>query len=116
MKTPEDQQSNKPISFNSNEPPPAYVDFAIPSQEATNDFSAPNYFDISNIPRGSVLYPHTFGSVKHPSLAKFKVEKNGNLVSFDPLLDHNPEEVFSFFATHLPRLPLLYIRYSCSYF
>ena len=53
----------EPVSLDTTSPPPMYTDFDSPSNESTRDFAAPNYFDISRIPRGNVLYPHNFRPV-----------------------------------------------------
>ena len=87
---------------NDNEDLPTYNHF-VTSQIENHP---PNYFDISIIPEGAVL--HYSEIIPYQEASKAKIQrKPGRVLSIDPLLDKNPDQLWLYFMTYLNEKPCL---------
>ena len=84
------------------ESPPSYYRF-ITSQHKN---LLPNYFDISIVPQGTVLYYSDLVPYREASQAKVQ-RKHGDVYSMDPLIDKNPDQLWLYFRTYLNEKPRL---------
>lgn len=95
-------------STNHNENPPTYNEFMNSSSNHLNDLP-PSYIDLSIIPRGMILYYDEVIPYTEPSKAII-VRRNGNILSFDSLIDKNPDQLWLYFMTYLNEKPSLSIN------
>jgi hypothetical protein len=90
---------------NSGQDVPNYNAMTTPSAPDIGDLP-PNYFDISIVPNNVVL--HYNEVTPYTEASKAVVErKNEGVVSFDPLIDKNPDELWLYFMTYLNETPTL---------
>jgi hypothetical protein len=87
-----------PNAPNSNEIPP-------PSAPNKDDLP-PNYFDISIVPNNAVLHYNEVTPYTEASKAEVERESKG-VLSFDPLIDKNPDQLWLYFMTYLNEKPSL---------
>lgn len=78
-------------------------EFPAPSAPEIGDLP-PNYFDISVVPNGSVLHYNEVVPYTEPSKAEIE-RKNDGVLSFDPLVDKNPDQLWLYFMTYLNEKP-----------
>jgi hypothetical protein len=86
------------------EEPPSY-DEAV--AESINEHrNREEQFDFSSIPEQTVLHFHNCPPLERPSTAEFEIKRAGKVMTLDPLLDDDVEQVWKFFLTHAtaPRL------------
>ncbi len=87
---------------------PNYNTLPTPSAPDIGDLP-PNYFDISIVPNNAVL--HYNEVVPYTEASKAVVErKNEGVLSFDPLIDKNPDQLWLYFMTYLNEKPSLSIK------
>ena len=78
-------------------------DFPAPSAPDVRDLP-PNYYDISIVPNNAVLHYNEVVPYTEPSKAAVERIKEG-VLSFDPLIDRNPDELWLYFMTYLNEKP-----------
>lgn len=85
----------------------------VPSGDAYPQPSAPNisdlppsYFDISIVPDNAVLHYNEVVPYTEPSQAKVELQTEG-VLTFDPLVDKNPDQLWLYFMTYLNQRPSL---------
>jgi hypothetical protein len=88
---------------NNNQDIPNYDTLPIPSAPEIGDLP-PNYFDISIVPNNVVLHYNEVVPYTEPSKAIVE-RKNEGVVSFDPLIDRNPDQLWLYFMTYLNEKP-----------
>ena len=66
----------------------------------------PNYFDISIVPNNAVLHYNEVVPYTEPSKATVVREKEG-IMTFDTLVDTNPDQLWLYFMTYLNERPSL---------
>ncbi len=93
---------------NNNEDLPSYNRFIAVSASQSEDVP-PNYFDISIVPNGAVLYYDEVIPYREASKAKTQ-RKNGNIFSLDSLIDKNPDQLWLYFMTYLNEKPSLFVN------
>lgn len=81
------------------------ADIPKPSAPDINDLP-PNYFDISRVPDGGILYYNQMPPITDTSAATIKRETEG-VLSLDQLIDRNPDELWLYFMTYLRERPIL---------
>jgi len=87
---------------NSDKDLPSYNEFTAPS--ALGGDLPPNYFDISIVPNGAVL--HYNEVVPYTEASKAKIErKKESVLSLDPSIDKNPDQLWLYFMTYLNEKP-----------
>ncbi|CAF1084003.1 unnamed protein product, partial [Didymodactylos carnosus] len=64
----------------------------------------PNYYNISIVPEGAILNYSDVLPVAKLSEAEIERNKNG-IISLDPLLNNNPDELWRYFMTYLTEKP-----------
>jgi hypothetical protein len=84
---------------------PNYDAFPAPSAPEIGDLP-PNYFDISIVPNNAVLHYNEVVPYTEASKAVIEREKEG-VLSFDPLFDKNPDQLWLYFMTYLNETPSL---------
>jgi len=90
---------------NKNQDIPNYDALPAPSAPDIGDLP-PNYFDISIVPNNAVL--HYNEVVPYTEASKAEIErKNEGVLSFDPLVDRNPDQLWLYFMTYLNEKPSL---------
>ncbi len=90
---------------NKNQDIPNYDALSAPSAPDIGDLP-PNYFDISIVPNNAVL--HYNEVVPYTEASKAEIErKNEGVLSFDPLVDRNPDQLWLYFMTYLNEKPSL---------
>ncbi|CAF3910888.1 unnamed protein product, partial [Rotaria sordida] len=90
-----------------------YNSFATPSAPDIGDLP-PNYFDISIVPNGAVLYHNNV--TPYTEASKAEIERNGKgVLSFDQLIDKNPDQLWLYFMTYLNEKPQLRVNI-CGYY
>jgi hypothetical protein len=93
---------------NNDEDLPSYDKFIASSARQLDDLP-PNYFDISLIPNGAVSYYTEI--IPDTEASKAKIErKNGSIISFDPLIDKNTDQLWLYFMTYLYENPSLFVN------
>jgi hypothetical protein len=93
---------------NNDEDLPSYNRF-IAASASQSENVPPNYFDISIVPNGAVLYYDQV--IPHREASKAKIErKNGKILSLDPLIDKNPDQLWLYFMTYLNEKPSLFVN------
>ncbi|KAI3660431.1 hypothetical protein MP638_002514 [Amoeboaphelidium occidentale] len=90
-------------------PPPAYVEYPTDGAllpNATAPPSPPGYFDFSLVPAGTVLYSSqiTPELLQKSSIAAIERSSDG-VVSYDEMLDSNPDELWLYFLTYMKERP-----------
>lgn len=80
----------------------------IPSAPAITEFP-PNYFDISIVPNNAVLHYNEVPPYTDASKAIVE-RKSSGVLSFDPLIDRNPDQLWLYFMTYLNEKPTLALR------
>ncbi|KAJ3115677.1 Ca(2+)-dependent cysteine protease [Phlyctochytrium bullatum] len=110
-----DAQPNVPLSLQYEQldpaaPPPPSFEEAVQqlqqnhAQDAQNiGVLPPDYFDVSLIPNENVVMRQSVQPME-ASGATFE-RKNKGIISFDESLQHNPDELYRFFLTHLLEKP-----------
>ncbi|CAF1472992.1 unnamed protein product, partial [Adineta ricciae] len=69
----------------------------------------PNYFDISIVPNNVVL--HYNEVTPYTEASKAEVERDGKgVLSFDPLIDRNPDQLWLYFMTYLNEKPAVSVN------
>ncbi|CAF1523196.1 unnamed protein product [Rotaria sordida] len=92
---------------------PTYDTFTAPSAPDIGDLP-PNYFDISIVPNGAILYNNQV--TPYTEVSKAEIERNKKGVrSFDPLIDQNPDQLWLYFMTYLNEKPQLKVNINGSY-
>jgi hypothetical protein len=87
---------------------PNYKALPIASTPDINDLP-PNYFDISTVPNNAVL--HYNEVIPYTEASKAVIErKNEGVLSLDPLIDRNPDQLWLYFMTYLNEKPSLGIN------
>jgi hypothetical protein len=82
---------------------PTYDACVNPSASNISDLP-PNYFDISIVPNGAVLYNSDV--TPYTEASKAEIERNKERVlSFNPLIDKNPDQLWLYFMTYLNEKP-----------
>ncbi|CAF1454940.1 unnamed protein product [Adineta ricciae] len=84
------------------------------SPAADDDDRPPNYFDISNVPSGAILYHNDVLPFIEPSKAATERLWKG-VMSLDQLIDKNPDQLWLYFMTYLEEKPELVINIRGSY-
>ncbi|CAF1080071.1 unnamed protein product [Rotaria magnacalcarata] len=69
----------------------------------------PNYYDISIVPNNVVLHYNEVTPYTQPSSAQVERKSEG-VVSFDPLVDKNPDQLWLYFMTYLNEKPSLTVN------
>jgi hypothetical protein len=82
---------------------PNYNAFPAPSAPDIGDLP-PNYFDISIVPNNVVLHYNEVVPYTEASKAVIERKKEG-VLSFDPLIDRNPDQLWLYFMTYLNEKP-----------
>jgi hypothetical protein len=77
----------------------------VPSAPEIGDLP-PNYFDMSIVPDNAVLHYNKVVPYTEPSKAGVQRKKEG-VLSFDPLIDKNPDQLRLYFMTYLNEKPTL---------
>ena len=72
------------------------------------DDQPPDYFDISIVPDGAILYRNQVMPYTERSQALVKRTKEG-VLSFDSLIDGNPDQLWLYFMTYLSEKPGLMV-------
>jgi hypothetical protein len=98
---------------NNNIEPPIYNAFTAPSAPEIGD-QPPNYFDISIVPNGAILYNNESTSYAEASKAEIERDVKG-VLSFDSLIDKNPDQLWLYFMTYLNEKPQLKVSI-CGYY
>jgi hypothetical protein len=80
-------------------------DIPVPSAPEIGDLP-PNYFDISIVPDNAVLHYNEVVPYTEPSKAEVERKQEG-VLSFDPLIDKNPDQLWLYFMTYLNEKPTL---------
>ncbi|CAF1674091.1 unnamed protein product [Adineta ricciae] len=78
------------------------------------DDPPPNYFDISNVPNGAILYYNDVAPFTEVSKAAAERSWKG-VLSLDQLIDKNPDQLWLYFMTYLNEKPGLVINIWGSY-
>lgn len=73
------------------------------------DDAPPNYFDISIVPNAAVLYKEQSAPIEEPSMAEIERTTKG-VLSFDELIDRNPDQMWLYFMTYLNEKPRLNVK------
>ncbi|CAF0950849.1 unnamed protein product [Adineta steineri] len=82
---------------------PTYDACANPSASNINDLP-PNYFDISIVPNGAVLY--NIDVTPYTEASTVEIERDEKRVlSFNSLIDKNPDQLWLYFMTYLNEKP-----------
>ncbi len=69
----------------------------------------PNYFDMSVVPNGAILYYN--GVNPYTEASKAEIERNEiGVLSFDVLIDKNPDQLWLYFMTYLNEKPQLKVN------
>ncbi|CAF1321941.1 unnamed protein product [Adineta steineri] len=84
---------------------PNYNEVPPPSAPDITDFP-PNYFDISIVPNNGVLHYNEVPAYTEPSKAEVERKSEG-VLSFDPLIEKNPDQLWLYFMTYLNEKPAL---------
>jgi hypothetical protein len=87
---------------------PNYNEFSAASAPDIGDLP-PNYFDISIVPNNAVLHYNEVTPYTEPSKAETERKKDG-VLSFDPLIDKNPDQLWLYFMTYLNEKPTLAVN------
>jgi hypothetical protein len=87
---------------------PTYNEFTAPSAPEIGDLP-PNYFDISIVPNGAILHYNEVTPYTESSQAEIKRDTSG-VLSFDPLIDKNPDQLWLYFMTYLNEKPQQHVR------
>jgi len=87
---------------------PNYNAFPAPSAPVLDDLP-PNYFDISIVPNNVVLHYNEVVPYTEASQAVIE-RKNEGVLSLDPLIDRNPDQLWLYFMTYLNEKPCLSIN------
>jgi hypothetical protein len=93
---------------NKNTDPPNYNAGLAPSAPDIGDLP-PNYFDISIVPNNALLHYNEVTPYTEPSKAVVERKSEG-VLSFDPVIDNNPDQLWLYFMTYLNEKPLLTIN------
>jgi hypothetical protein len=86
----------------------AASEYPTPSAPDITDFP-PNYFDISIVPNSAILHYNEIVPFTEPSKAQIERQSEG-IVSFDPLIDNNPDQLWLFFMSYLNEKPTLSVN------
>lgn len=80
----------------------------VPSAPDASDLP-PNYYDISIVPNNAVLH---FNEVpQYTEASKAVIErKNEGVLSLDPVIDQNPDQLWLYFMTYLNEKPTLLVN------
>ena len=84
---------------------PSYDSMPAPSAPQIGDLP-PNYFDISIVPDNCVLHYNEVTPYTEPSTAVVKRNEDG-VLSFDPAIDNNPDQLWLYLMTYLNEKPTL---------
>jgi hypothetical protein len=84
---------------------PNYNTLITPSAPEMDD-EPPNYFDVSIVPNGIILYNDGSNPYTEASKAEIERDKKG-VRSFDSLIDKNPDQLWLYFMTYLNEKPRL---------
>ena len=96
------------LSLNDHIELPSYNTFTAPSAPENND-QPPDYFDISIVPNNTILYNNEV--VPYSEASKAEIESNTKgVLSFDPLIDKNPDQLWLYFMTYLNEKPQLKVN------
>jgi len=98
---------------NNNTKLPTYNSFSAPSAPEIDD-EPPNYFDISIVPSGAVLYNNEIIPYAEGSKAEIERDMKGVLL-YDSLIDKNPDQLWLYFMTYLNEKPQLKVNI-CGYY
>jgi len=88
--------------------PPNYNAGPAPSVPDISDLP-PNSFDISIVPNNALLHYNEVTPYTEPSKAVVERKSEG-VLSFDPVIDNNPDQLWLYFMTYLNEKPLLTIN------
>ena len=77
----------------------------VPSAPDASDLP-PNYYDISVVPNNAVLHYNEVPPSTELSQAKIERKTDG-VISLDPLIDHNPDQLWLYLMTYLNEKPTL---------
>jgi hypothetical protein len=101
--------SDRPMLLSNHEQNlPTDNEFTNPSESDIGDLP-PNYFDISIVPNGAILYNNDVIPFTEASKAEIERDSTG-VVSFDPLIDRNPDQLWLYFMTYLNEKPQLKVH------
>lgn len=108
---PSDATSNADVNMLiKNEEKGAPVDSAYPMPSAPEIGDLPpNYFDISIVPNNVVLHYNEVPPYTEPSTAQIERKRDG-VMTFDPLVDNNPDQLWLYFMTYLNEKPSLAVN------
>lgn len=112
-----DSSANAPVWTTPSDAVPRYDEHvlvntndSLPTPSAPNiEDLPPNYFDISIVPNNAVLHYNEVPPYTEPSNAVIERETEG-VVSFDALIDRNPDQLWLYFMTYLNEKPLLDVK------
>ncbi|CAF3714875.1 unnamed protein product [Adineta steineri] len=91
------------LPVNNDQNLPNYDAYANPSASNINDLP-PNYFDISVVPNGAVLY--NIDVTPYTEASTVEIERDEKCVlSFNALIDKNPDQLWLYFMTYLNEKP-----------
>jgi hypothetical protein len=93
---------------NKDQNPPNNSSLPTPSAPNINDLP-PNYFDTSIVPNNAVLHYNEVTPYTEPSQAVIERKSEG-VVSFDPLIEKNPDQLWLYFMTYLNEKPMLTVN------
>ncbi|CAF2421824.1 unnamed protein product [Rotaria sp. Silwood2] len=108
---PSDAVSNSDMNIlmpNNNKDSPNNNEYPSPSAPDIGELP-PNYFDISIVPNNAVLHYNEVTPYTEPSGAIIERKKEG-VLSFDPLVDKNPDQLWLYFMTYLNEKPSLAVN------
>ena len=85
-------------------------DDTYPPPSATDpDDLPPNYYDISIVPNNVILHYNEVTPYTQPSSVQVERKSEG-VLSLDPLVDKNPDELWLYFMTYLNEKPSLSVN------
>ncbi|CAF1137030.1 unnamed protein product [Adineta steineri] len=93
------------LPFNTNLELQTYDTFISQSASDIDDLP-PNYFDVSIVPNGAVLFHNDVPPYTEASKAEIERNRKG-VLSFDQLIDKNPDQLWLYFMTYLNEKPKL---------
>jgi hypothetical protein len=69
----------------------------------------PNYYRPSIIPEGVILFPHSVKPLDKPTNSTFTRTGSGDVITYDPNLDYDEQELWRFFMSQLEK-PKMFVR------
>lgn len=107
--SPEKDEQEASSSPTGSPPPPPYSQIFNYGTVLATATDLSTLYDLKGIPDAHVLHFEQAPPLEQPSSARATTDTEGDIQTFDPIVQYNPEELYRFFMTHTSK-PIVNVR------